>query len=264
MMAERIDDPTEFFAHLKENLEAYYSDFVTRFTIEFAGELLPWWRVRAHPAASKGSFAPDIAPNKQLSKAVAASIAGGELVAEDGEIRFDLFLESTGHAQLAPDSYQYLWTVALAKDKLKDNDALLEILTKDTLGPAKTKLCDAINAASLVRNYAESIGGGWAQHNSDACSNALREVLDRFRWFDSPGAPAAGLFCDAPFPNLVTDLFMGVYGYPYHVNVEKLRRIEYTAKLTPMYTDVFVLDQCRYMYDLVPTIEFFRDGLPYT
>ncbi len=31
-----------------------------------------------------------------------------------------------------------------------------------------------------------------------------------------------------------------------------------------MYTDVFVLDQCRYMYDLVPTLALFGDGLPHT
>jgi hypothetical protein len=30
-----------------------------------------------------------------------------------------------------------------------------------------------------------------------------------------------------------------------------------------MYTDVFVLDQCRYMYDLVPTLAMFGDELPH-
>ena len=257
---ERIDDPTEFDAHLRENLEGYYSDFVTRFTIEFAGELLPWWRVRALPAAKKAYFAPD----QQLATAVEASIAGGEIVTEDGQSSLEILLESTGHGQLAPDAYQKLWTVKLAQSRLKANDALLEILTVDTLGPAGTKLRDAINAVSLVRNYFESIGGGIAQHNSDACSEALRKVLDRFHWFDSPGAPAHRLFCDTPLPNLAIDLLMGVYGYPYHLNLQKLKRIEYTAKVTPMYTDVFVLDQCRYMYDLVPTLAMFGDGLPHT
>jgi hypothetical protein len=260
MAIERIADPTEFFAHLKENLEGYYSDFVTRFTIEFAGELLPWWRVRALPAARRAFFAPD----QQLAEAIEASISGGEIVTEDGQLSLDILLESTGHGLLAPDLYQYLWTIELAKSHLKANDALREILTKDPLGPAGTKLSDAINAVSLVRNYFESIGGGIAQHNSDACSDALREVLDRFRWFDSPGTPADGLFCDAPLPNLAIDLLMGVYGYPYHVNLQKLKRIEYTAKVTPMYTDAFVLDQCRYMYDLVPTLAMFGDGLPHT
>ncbi len=90
----------------------------------------------------------------------------------------------------------------------------------------------------------------------------MREALKGFHWFDSPGARLAGLFCDAPLPNLIVDLLVGVYGYPYHVNLKKLKRFEYTAKETPMYTDVFVLDQCRYLYDLVPTIPLLGQELP--
>ncbi|HEY1601484.1 MAG TPA: class I SAM-dependent methyltransferase [Pirellulales bacterium] len=258
MAIERIGKPAEFHAHLKQHLEGYYSDFVTRFTIEFASELLPWWRVRALKGARRAYFAPDA----KLACAIEASIADGQIVTVDGQPSLGILLDSTGHCQLSPDQYQFLWTVALARDHLNGNDALLEILTKDTLEDAK--LCDAINAVSLVRNYFESIGGGFAQHNSDACSDALREVLDHFRWFDSPGTPAYQLFCDTPLPNLAIDLLMGVYGYPYHVNLQKLKRIEYTAKITPMYTDVFVLDQCRYMYDLVPTLAMFGDALPLT
>jgi len=256
MAIERIGDPTEFFAHLKANLEAYYSDFVTRFTIEFAGELLPWWRVRALKAARTAYFA----PKNRLDEAVKASLANGGAAPGGGEHSLATLIDSIGHGQLVPEQYQFLWTVALAKNHLNDSDSFLEILTKDTHEGAK--LCDAINAISLVRNFFESTGGGMAQHNSDACSDALREVLERFRWFDSPGAPGERLFCDVPLPNLLMDLLIGVYGYPYHVNLQKLKRLEYTAKATPMYTDVFVLDQCRYMYDLVPTLAMFQDGLP--
>lgn len=256
MAIERIGDPAEFFAHLKANLEEYYSDFVTRFTIEFAGELLPCWRVRALKAARTAYFA----PKSRLDAAVKASLATGEAAPVGGELSLDALIDSIGHGQLVPDQYQFLWTVALAKDHLNDTDALLEILTKDTL--EGTKLCDAINAISLVRNFFESTGGGMAQHNSDACGDALRTVMERFLWFDSPGTPGEGLFCDVPLPNLLIDLLIGVYGYPYHVNLQKLNRLKYIAKTTPMYSDVFVLDQCRYMYDLVPTLAMFGDGLP--
>src|SRR5436190_23217297 len=70
------------------------------------------------------------------------------------------------------------------------------------------------------------------------------------------------MFCDTPLPNLITDLLLGVYGYPYHTNLGRLLRLSYTAKATRMYTDVFVLDQCRYLYDLVPTLALIGDGLP--
>lgn len=253
---ERIVEPEEFDAHLKKNLERYYSDFVTRFTIEFASQLLPWWRVRALASARKAYFAPE----KQLKEAIEAAFSDGEVGEGSNDEILRNLINTSGHAQLSPSQYQYLWTVAIADDRLKDNDALLEIMTKDTLGGAK--LQDAVNAVSLVRNYFEGVGGGWGQHNLQACSDELRTVLERFRWFDSPGAPWDRMFCDVPLPNLVMDLLVGVYGYPYHVNLKKLKRIEYTAKVTPMYTDAFVLDQCRYMYDLVPTLAMFGDSLP--
>ena len=92
------------------------------------------------------------------------------------------FMLTTGHSQLSPDSYPFLWMVELAKRHLEGNDALLELVTKDTL--VQAKLCDAINAISLVRNYFEG-HIEWAKHNWDACSDELRGALERFRWFDS-------------------------------------------------------------------------------
>jgi hypothetical protein len=249
MASDRIFDGTEFCDHLKKHLEFYYSDFVTRFVIEFVGELLPWWRVRALPSARRAYFAPD----KELEAAIEAAFA----VSDSPDM--EKFMLTTGHGQLSPDSYPFLWLVELARTHLEGNDALLELVTKDTLMQAK--LSDAINAISLVRNYFEG-HIDWAKHNWDACSDELRGALERFRWFDSEGTKLRGLFCDAPLPNLAVDLLVGVYGYPYHVNLQKLLRLEYCAKQTTMYTDVFILDQCRYMYDLVPTLSMFGDGLP--
>jgi hypothetical protein len=227
--------------HVRKYLEKYYSDFVTRFTIEFIGELLPWWRVRALPSAKRTYFAGD----KELAAAVESALGETET--------------SSGHCMLSPSDYQLLWAGVLMKRHLEDDDDLLELYTKDRL--RQSSLCDAVNAVSLVRNYIESVTG-WGKPNSDACSAELREALEEFHWFDSEGMELERLFCDSPLPNLVVDLLVGVYGYPYHVNLAKLKRMEYTAKETPMYIDVFVLDQCRYMYDLVPTLSMFGDHLP--
>ena len=250
LVSDRIFDPSEFCEHIKKHLECYYSDFVSRFTVEFVSELLPWWRVRALPAARRAYFAPD----KELKAAIEAAFA----VSNSSDM--EKFMLTTGHGQLAPDSYPYLWMVELAKTHLEANDPLLELVTKDTLKQAK--LSDAINAISLVRNYYEG-HIDWAKHNWNACSEELRGALQRFRWFDSDGSNLRGLFCDIPFPNLTVDLLIGVYGYPYLVNLRKLLRLEYCAKQTTMYSDVFILDQCRYMYDLVPTVSMFGDWLPF-
>jgi hypothetical protein len=48
---------------------------------------------------------------------------------------------------------------------------------------------------------------------------------------------------------------------PYHVNVERTRRWGYQAKDTPMFMDMLVLDECRYLYDWMPTIDMFSEGI---
>jgi len=247
---DRVNGENTYLEHLKEHLEEYYSDFVSRFTIEVANQLLAWWRVRALRAASRAYLAQE----SQLKAAIAASLR----TPERGGMQE--LLRSVGHAQLAPSSYPYLWTINLAREHLESNDPLLDLLLKETL--EQTKLSDAIEAVSLVRNFFEGYVD-WGAHNWQACSDDLRDLLDAFRWFDSEGQPLDRFFCDVPLPNLIVDLLVGLYGYPYHVNLRKLRRISYCAKQTTMMSDVFVLDQCRYLYDLVPTLPLFGPELPH-
>lgn len=246
---ERVHGLVAYREHLRVHLEGYYSDFVSRFTIDFANQLLAWWRVRALRAASRAYFAKEA----QLKAAIAASFHSPP----SGNVKE--MLQSVGHAQLSPSSYTYLWTLNLAKKHLGSNDPLLNMLFDEPL--AQTKLSDAIEAISLVRNFFEGYVV-WGAHNWNACSDDLKELLDSFRWFDSEGQPLHRFFCDVPLPNLIVDLLIGLYGYPYHVNVQKLRRISYRAKQTAMMSDVFILDQCRYLYDMVPTLPLFGQELP--
>ena len=111
----------------------------------------------------------------------------------------------------------------------------------------------------FLRNAGDHVFSETAAFNRMACNPELVEVLDSFRWFDQ----GSRLFCDEPGPHLIADLLLGLYGYPYHNNLTKLRRWKYTAsgKKTPMYLDVFIFDQARYFYDLVPTLPFISDCL---
>jgi len=86
----------------------------------------------------------------------------------------------------------------------------------------------------------------------------MANILRHFKWFDTEGQPWHRMFCDEPLPNLIADLLIGLYGYPYHVNLGKLLRFHYTAKVTPMYTDVFILDQARYLYDFQSSMSLFK------
>lgn len=86
-------------------------------------------------------------------------------------------------------------------------------------------------------------------------------MLEFFRWFDYDKESGSKVFTDLPGPHLLADLLFGIYGFPYHANVSRLKRWKYTAQETPMYLDAIVFDQCRYFYDLAPTLPLFLDEL---
>lgn len=61
-------------------------------------------------------------------------------------------------------------------------------------------------------------------------------------------------FLDKPHSNLLFDLIINQLAYPFHCNTGKELRFKYCAKSTPMYTDVTVYDECRYIYEWLPAL----------
>jgi len=67
------------------------------------------------------------------------------------------------------------------------------------------------------------------------------------------------LFCDTPMLHLLTQLAVNQMGSPHHPVLGQHLRVTYTAKSTPMYLDVHVLDQCRPMYDALPGVSLYPE-----
>lgn len=66
------------------------------------------------------------------------------------------------------------------------------------------------------------------------------------------------LTCDIPMKNLYIELLIGLYGHPYIAHASKSISLKYKAKETWMYSDVFIFDQCRYLYDFLPTLDLWQ------
>lgn len=229
-----MDTFTEHFpefvsSKVKPRFQEYYGEFVTKFLIRFAAQLVPWWRVAALPGAKREYF------NDENTLAEAAA--------------------KTNTVELMTDElYPLLRLVLFTSWHLDPNDVMSRLFFTETL--EKAKLGDAVKIASLIRTFYEiKFDGVWGstKHVLDACSPELAKVLGTFEWFDQHKR----VFCDIPRPNLITDLLLGLYGFPYHANAQKIRRYAYKAKETVMFTDVLVFDQARYVYDLLPTLPLF-------
>jgi hypothetical protein len=214
------------------HLQQYYGEFITKFLIQFSAQMVPWWRVVALPGAKKEYFN----DSKMLSDAAAKADAS--------------------HL-MSSALYPLLRQVVFSDWNLDKSDPVFRLFFEKKLGEEKETLGDAVKASSLVRTFYEThFDGVWGstKHVLDACSPNLARVLGSFKWFDE----RSRFFCDVPMPNLIADLLFGLYGFPYHTNAQKIERFAYKAKETVMFTDIMILDQARYMYDLLPTLPLFE------
>lgn len=236
------DFDNDYWQHVAENLDDYYSDFVSRFVIEFAGLLMPWWRVSALDGARREYFT--TADSCQIN------------LTPLNEKR--LKIEATPEAMFSQDSLPvYRRVLETIQTNLRKDDPIRKMFCDDALN--KVKLSDAVWLAYALRNCGDPGFSAASKLNKKLCSAEAVDVLNSFHWVDQ----GMEIFCDEPHAHLLADLLLGLYGFPYHCNVAKQRRWRYVAsgKITPMYLDVFVLDQARYCYDLVPTLPLLVDRL---
>ena len=61
-------------------------------------------------------------------------------------------------------------------------------------------------------------------------------------------------FLDKTDGDILFDVVFNQLAYPFHANTKAIKRYRYCAKKTNMYTDVTVLDECRYIYDWLPAL----------
>ena len=230
--------------HVAANLSEYYSEFVTGFISQFANTLCPWWRVYALKDVKQRLFK----PKSLIEKSVKSSLNAPKYDPDRPEP------PNYGMAYVAAELFPLLHVGRLVK-KLADGDNLRKLFTEDML--RGVRLNEAIEAMSLVRNFTDCL-----PESIEMCNKEFADALTEFRWFDSTGNSWDRLFCDIPYPNLIADLFIGQVGYPYHLNSNKHRRFSYQARTAEMFTDVFIFDQARYLYDMVPDIALLPGELP--
>lgn len=230
--AENLD-PAEFQHEYKllqtfasSHLEPLYSDFITRLITDIGMNLLPNCRALSMGALFRSYLAGDKEFKESLAQANDESV--GLCV---GKLPGDMLL--------SPSSYPMASFVRVLTELRKD-DPILRLLSKP-LRHQKQSMRDLLEASSLLDHIIE---GHW-----DILSVPMKMAI-AISWFDR-NAP---LSCDSPLPNLIVNSLLGIYGRPWFANTRVCDRVTYRAKTRRMYTDLFVLDQCRPYFDWFPTV----------
>jgi hypothetical protein len=245
--------PSYLLPYLRDHFDAAYSDFLTRFVVDLGREVIPHARVFNNPDLRGKYFAPD----KELRRIANNLRTMPLLEAEDFSTELDdnqktlLFLKrffdiNYGDLIRSPASYPTLSFLHGAKTKKIGlcNDVLSYTMRSQNEHQknSDTNLERAVLNASLLAHIIEG--------HKDAASPELIAVLAQ-SWFDKQKR----IFCDVPLPHLLVNSLFGIHGHPYLPNPRKSTRFSYTAKQTKMYSDLIILDQCRYYYDFLPTVD---------
>jgi hypothetical protein len=230
-------DPEYLKPYVRRHFADVYSDFVTRFVVDLASNIIPQRRIFANTDLRRKYFAKD----QNLKNALSRATAPWPI-----DIKSESTLEkqfpdyaTIGDIYLNPDGYPlptFLRRVAGSKRLT----ILLEPLLGGKIDGAQPN--DALLSVGLLEHIIED-------HWEAASAEMLAAISGS--WFDSGG----GFFCDVPLPNLLVNSLFGIYSHPYLVNPRRSLRYSYTAKSTRMYTDCLAFDQCRYYFDYWPTID---------
>jgi hypothetical protein len=89
----------------------------------------------------------------------------------------------------------------------------------------------------------------------DIHSDKLEKIRKNWR------ATEKYIFFDVFMFHQLKDILVGQLTSPYYYNVDYTRRWTYKAKETEMFMDLTTYDECRYIFDWMPTLDMFEEGV---
>ncbi|MGP5323526.1 hypothetical protein [Vreelandella titanicae] len=244
----------EWMTIVSDNIENYYGQYITRLVMDMVGVILPYDKFPLKHVLFEHLF--DISDKKRYQRSVDALIHFYEEETDDD-------LEGGGGGVVCDmDMYATLWTlVTLSKTKNKTPSAYpqLSLLDKGFSRFSEnflSQLSFVNDGESLVENVARMTYLLSERSGESRFYNTSLKRLEKLDWIH--GYP---LFCDVVLFHQIKEVIFRQLAIPYHVNVEACRRWRYKAKSTPMYMDMFILDECRYLYDWMPSADMMETSL---
>lgn len=230
------------------DLEDYYGQFVTRLLMDHASFISPYNRFPKKNRIYSNFFRP-LLPKDSTELTASAFHFQDDEMSTGGDVIIDA------------GQYPVLWAfAALDKKTNAKDDNYPQWVNAD---PSFASLAETFlsqlridgNKDDLIANTCEmtfSMLGGSSQERF--LSEALYKTIRDYDFRDYYQ------FCDLMLEHQIVELLFRQITVPYHVNVEMTRRWRYQAKDTPMFMDLTILDECRYLYDWMPTTEMVSAG----
>lgn len=233
---EKLNSLHSYGSFINEHIQSYYDKFLTHFIPTLGAEIIPIWQL-----CSLGSVQSNHLLNEQKLKKTLNEIKSYKV--DVNAVKTILF--EIQHYQLAFVAYPLLnWARLISKNFSKEH--VLKRFIDSTRRSMTIE--DSLYIGNLLKAVEEA-NSGFKTFIHEICGDRLKEIISKINFFDRD----MRLTCDIPMKNLFIELLIGLYGHPYIAHVGKTLGLKYKAKTTWMYSNVFIFDQSRYLYDFLPT-----------
>lgn len=242
----RLNDIEGYSQFIAQRIPEYYSDFIRRFVSSLASEIVPFSKITTFKAINSKLF------KENKYKDLLKRKIEVDKIMKPGDL-----LKVLPHFMLSPQSYPLLNWALLTKGNLPVDHPINKFLLEN-----KSRIFNSILVCTHLKTF-EEYYSGFNTLFKEIYSDQLLKVMNDIDFFDRK----LRLTLDIPMKNLIAELIIGQYSFPYISNTDKHYSLKYKAdgKKTWMYSDIFVFDQCRYLYDLLPSIElienYFKDNI---
>jgi hypothetical protein len=238
------------------HLHEFYSAFCTQYPSIYANRVQPALRLLRVADARTSLYVNDPKVYETAfdaasdTNAVRAMLTGGELPKRPDGFGpgMDLILSAS--------EFPLWWFIEGLREKKQGNKIAQKWVSEyqEKLSPLDSNSyrptrIDAVRLSDLLWLIAE----GYFPLASKALLTAMVRALDAF------AGNKEGLFCDIPMLHLISQLALNQIGFPYHPVQEQHWRATYKAKQTRMFLDIHVFDQCRPIYDRLPSVTLYPD-----
>lgn len=239
--SEKIEFYDDYCQKINLHIDSYYDKFITSFISTLGSEIIPMWQLTSLSSIQSNHLLNE----QELYKTLKSIREYNCNVKSLGEL-----VNNVQHFLLAVDAYPLLNWARIIKETFSKDHILYKFLESTR---RKNTIEDALYIGSLLKRFEEG-QTGFKTFVYDICGKSLKETLTNLDFFDRN----MQITCDIPMKNLLIELLIGLYGHPYIAHAGKNLSIKYNAKNTWMYSDVFIFDQCRYLYDFLPTLDLWE------
>lgn len=236
----------EWLKIVTEDLDNYYRQFITRLIMDHANIISPYGRFYRHNALINKFF--KINDKSEFSEYISSLF------------HFD---DDGGGRNVIVDSglHPVLWTLATLNKSINQSDTnypdwiFVDKEFEKFASLFTSQLGINVSAKELVENLSPMSFLLSEGNEYQFLSESIKKICKNHNISHYYN------FCDLVLFHQIIELLFRQLAIPYHVNVEKTKRWKYVAKETPMFMDMTVLDECRYLYDWMPTSDMVSVGI---